>query len=201
MSGLISALIYIIQTLGGLYLLVVLLRFVLQLVQADFYNPISQFIVRATQPLTGPIRRLMPSFSRFDMASLLLVLLLQLLLMGVCLLLAGFNPLGFIGLLLVWSLLAVASLFLKVFFFALIISVIISLISPTSPHPATYLVEQICRPLLVPFRRVLPNLGMVDISPIFAFITIELIDRFALAQLLKASGLVGALKSIASPFL
>jgi len=197
MSGFSSALIYIIQTLGGLYLLVVLLRFILQLVQADFYNPLSQFILSATQPLAGPIRRIIPSLARFDAASLLLALLVQLLLMSVCVLLAGLNPLGFIGLLLLWSLLAVVSLFLKVFFFALIISVIISWVAPASRNPAAQLVGQICWPLLVPFRRLLPNMGGLDISPIFAFIAINLIDRFVLGELLSASGL----KSIASPFL
>jgi len=201
MSGLSSALIYIVQTLGGLYLLVALLRFILQLVQADFYNPLSQFILSATQPLAGPIRRIIPSVHRFDAASLLLAWLVQLLLMGVSLLLAGLNPLGFIGLLLLWSLLAVVSLFLKVFFFALIISVIISWIAPAGRNPAAQLVGQICWPLLIPFRRLLPNIGGLDISPIFAFIVINLIDRFVLGELLIASGLVGALKSIASPFL
>jgi len=201
MSGLTSALIYIIQTLGGLYLLVVLLRFILQLVQADFYNPLSQFILRATQPLAGSLRRVIPALGRFDAASLLLALLVQLLLMSASLLLAGFNPLGFFGLLLVWSLLAVVSLFLKVFFFALIISVIVSWVTPSSRNPAVHLVGQICWPLLVPFRRLLPNLGGLDISPIFAFITINLIDRFILAVLIQESGLADPLKAIASPFL
>jgi len=201
MSGLTAALIYIIQTLGGLYLLVALLRFILQWVQADFYNPLSQFILRATQPLAGPIRRIIPSIGRFDLASLLLVLLVQLLLMLVSLLLAGYNPSGLIGLLLVWSLLAVVSLFLKVFFYALIISVIISWVAPASRNPAAQLVGQICWPLLAPFRRLLPSMGGLDISPIFAFIAINLIDRFVLGALLDASGLVYPLKSIVSPFL
>ena len=64
MSGLVEALIYIIQTLGSLYLLIVLLRFILQLVRADFYNPLSQFTVKATQPLLKPLRRLIPRLLR-----------------------------------------------------------------------------------------------------------------------------------------
>ena len=75
MSGLIEALIYIIQTLGSLYLLIVLLRFILQLVRADFYNPLSQFIVKATQPLLTPLRRIIPGFAGLDLASLILALL------------------------------------------------------------------------------------------------------------------------------
>jgi len=200
MSGFTAALIYIIQTLGGLYLLVAVLRFILQLVQADFYNPLSQFIVRATQPLAGPLRRVIPSIGRLDAASLLLSIVLQLLLMSITLALAGFNPLNLLSILLLWSLLGIASLFLKVFFFALIASVIISWLAPASRNPAAQLIEQLCWPLLAPFRRFLPSLGGLDISPIFAFIAINLLDRFVLGALLQASGLVGPMKSIVGPF-
>ncbi|MDH0096442.1 YggT family protein [Ectopseudomonas hydrolytica] len=197
MSGLIEALIYIIQTLGSLYLLIVLLRFILQLVRADFYNPLSQFIVKATQPLLTPLRRIIPGFAGLDLASLVLAILVQLLLMVVTLTLMGYNVGGFILQLLVWSVIGVTSLFLKVFFFALIISVILSWVAPGSYNPGAQLVNQICEPLLVPFRKLLPNLGGLDISPIFAFITINLIDRFVIGSLAASTGLPPML----SPFL
>jgi len=197
MSGLIEALIYIIQTLGSLYLLIVLLRFILQLVRADFYNPLSQFIVKATQPLVTPLRRIIPGFAGLDLASLVLAILVQLLLMVVTLTLMGYNVGGFILQLLVWSLIGVTSLFLKVFFFALIISVILSWVAPGSYNPGAQLVNQICEPLLAPFRKLLPNLGGLDISPIFAFITINLIDRFVIGGLAASTGL----PSMLSPFL
>ncbi|MDP9942518.1 YggT family protein [Ectopseudomonas alcaliphila] len=197
MSGLIEALIYIIQTLGSLYLLIVLLRFILQLVRADFYNPLSQFIVKATQPLVTPLRRIIPGFAGLDLASLVLAILVQLLLMIVTLTLMGYNVGGFILQLLVWSLIGVTSLFLKVFFFALIISVILSWVAPGSYNPGAQLVNQICEPLLAPFRKLLPNLGGLDISPIFAFITINLIDRFVIGGLAASTGLPPML----SPFL
>src|SRR5690606_18580227 len=85
MNGLSTAVVYVIQTLGSLYLLIVLLRFVLQLVRADFYNPLSQFIVRATSPLLMPLRRIIPGFGGIDLASLVLAVLVQLLLMIVTL--------------------------------------------------------------------------------------------------------------------
>ena len=163
MSGLIEALIYIIQTLGSLYLLIVLLRFILQLVRADFYNPLSQFIVKATQPLLTPLRRIIPGFAGLDLASLILAILVQLLLMIVTLTLMGINVGGVIPQLLVWSVIGVTSLFLKVFFFALIISVILSWVAPGSYNPGAQLVSQICEPLLAPFRKLLPNLGGLDI--------------------------------------
>ena len=197
MSGLIEALIYIIQTLGSLYLLIVLLRFILQLVRADFYNPLSQFIVKATQPLVTPLRRIIPGFAGLDLASLVLAILVQLLLMVVTLTLMGYNVGGFILQLLVWSLIGVTSLFLKVFFFALIISVILSWVAPGSYNPGAQLVNQICEPLLAPFRKLLPNLGGLDISPIFAFITINLIDRFVIGGLAASTGLPPMLR----PFL
>ncbi len=183
MSGFLEAIIYIIQTLGSLYLLVVLLRFILQLVRADFYNPLSQFIVRATQPLLRPLRRIIPGFGGVDLAALVLALLLQLLLMAVVVALIGFNPLSLLPQLLVWSLLGIGSLLLKVLFFALIASVILSWIAPGNHNPGALLINQIVEPLLTPLRKVLPSLGGLDISPIFAFIAINLIDRFVLRNL------------------
>lgn len=197
MSGLIEALIYIIQTLGSLYLLIVLLRFILQLVRADFYNPLSQFVVKATKPLLTPLRRIIPGFAGLDLASLILAILVQLVLMVVTLTLMGYNVGGFILQLLVWSVIGVTSLFLKVFFFALIISVILSWVAPGSYNPGAQLVNQICEPLLAPFRRLLPNLGGLDISPIFAFIAINLADRFIIGGLAAYTGLPPML----SPFL
>lgn len=189
MAGLAEALIYIIQTLGSLYLLVVLLRFVLQLVRADFYNPLSQFTVKATQPLLKPMRRVIPGFAGLDLASLVLAVVVQLLLMIVTLTLMGYGVGGFILQLLVWSLIAVGSLMLKVFFFALIGSVILSWVAPGSHNPAAQLINQICEPLLAPFRKLMPNLGGLDISPIFAFMAIHLFDRFVLGNLVASTGM------------
>ncbi|MBM7062366.1 YggT family protein [Pseudomonas sp. UL073] len=197
MSGFVEALIYIIQTLGSLYLLIVLLRFILQLVRADFYNPLSQFVVKATQPLLKPLRRVIPGFAGLDLASLVLAVLVQLVLMVVTLTLMGYNVAGFILQLLAWSLIGVTSLFLKVFFFALIVSVILSWVAPGSYNPGAQLVNQICEPLLAPFRRLMPNLGGLDISPIFAFIAINLLDRFVIGNLAAYTGM----PKLLSPFL
>lgn len=197
MSGFAEALIYIIQTLGSLYLLIVLLRFILQLVRADFYNPLSQFTVKATQPLLKPLRRIIPGFGGVDLASLVLAVLVQLLLMVIVVLIAGYNPVA-VGLqLLVWAIIAVTSLFLKIFFFAMIISVILSWVAPGSYNPGAQLVNQICEPLLAPFRKLLPNLGGLDISPIFAFIALNLLDRFVIGNLAVMSGMPAML----SPFI
>ncbi|KHO64777.1 MULTISPECIES: YggT family protein [Pseudomonas] len=197
MNGLSTAAVYVIQTLGSLYLLIVLLRFVLQLVRADFYNPLSQFIVRATSPLLMPLRRVIPGFGGIDLASLVLAILVQLLLMIVTLALLGFGFGGNLLQLLVWSLIGVTSLFLKIFFFALIVSVILSWVAPGSHNPAAQLVHQICEPLLAPIRRFLPNLGGLDISPIFAFIALNLLDMLVIRNLAAMTHM----PQILSPFM
>ncbi|HHN0104025.1 TPA: YggT family protein [Pseudomonas aeruginosa] len=189
MIGLNTAAIYILQTLGSLYLLIVLLRFILQLVRADFYNPLSQFIVRATKPLLNPLRRIIPGFGGIDLASLVLAILIQLVLMILILMLMGYGVGVFIMQLLIWSIIAVTSLFLKVFFFALIISVILSWVAPGSYNPGAQLVNQICEPLLMPFRKLLPNLGGLDLSPIFAFLALKLIDMLVINNLAAMTGM------------
>jgi YggT family protein len=182
MIGLNTAAVYVLQTLGSLYLLIVLLRFVLQLVRANFYNPLCQFAVRATQPLLKPMRRIIPSVFGLDMSSLVLAILVQLALMALTLLLTygtTGNPLQ----LLVWSLIGVTALFLKIFFFALIISVILSWVAPGSHNPGAELVNQICEPALAPFRRILPSMGGLDISPILAFMVLKLLDMLVINNL------------------
>ena len=199
MTGLNTAVIYILQTLGSLYLLIVLLRFILQLVRADFYNPLSQFVVRATQTLVRPLRRLIPGLAGLDLASLILAIIVQLLLMALTLLLMGYGAdiLGLAGQLLIWSIIGVTSLFIKVFFFALIVSVILSWVAPGSYNPGAQLVNQLCEPVLAPFRKLIPNLGGLDISPIFAFIALNLIDMLVIGNLAAMTGMPRQL----SPFM
>lgn len=201
MSGLTEALIYILQTLGQLYLMVALLRFIAQLVRADFYNPLCQFTVKATQPLLAPLRRIIPSVAGIDLAGLVLVLLLQFVLIAVVLSLAGVSVVQILPSVLAWTFISVASLFLKIFFYALIISVILSWVAPGSSNPGAQLTYQICEPLLAQIRKVLPDLGGIDISPIFAFIAINLIERFILGNLAVSTGLVGPIRAMVSPFL
>ena len=182
MIGLNTAAVYVLQTLGSLYLLIVLLRFVLQLVRANFYNPLCQFAVKATQPLLKPLRRIIPSLFGLDMSSLVLAILVQLALMALTLLLT-FGTTGNPLQLLIWSLIGVTALFLNIFFYALIISVILSWVAPGSHNPGAELVNQICEPALAPFRKILPNLGGLDISPILAFMVLKLIDMLVINNL------------------
>ena len=187
MSGLNGAAIFVIQTLGSLYLLIVLLRFILQLVRANFYNPLCQFTVRATQPLLKPMRRVIPSLFGLDMSSLVLAILVQMVIFAVVLTLSymSFNILE----LLAWALIGVFTLFLKVFFFAIIISVILSWVAPGGASPAAELVNQITEPALAPFRRILPSMGGLDISPILAFMVIQLLQSYVIPPLAMYVGM------------
>ena len=182
MIGLSTAAVFILQTLGSLYLLIIMLRFILQLVRANFYNPLSQFAVRATQPLLKPMRRIIPSLFGLDMSSLVLAILVQMALMALILLLL-YGTIGNPVQLLIWSLIGVTALFLNIFFYALIISVILSWVAPGSHNPGAELINQICDPFLAPFRRILPNLGGLDISPILAFMALKLLDMLVINNL------------------
>ena len=181
MLGLNDAAIFVIQTLGSLYLLIVLLRFILQLVRANFYNPLCQFAVKATQPLLKPLRRVIPSMFGLDMSSLVLALIVQMVLIAVILALKGFMVDWL--LLVPWALIALFSLFLNILFWAMIISVILSWVAPGSHNPGAELVQQITEPVLAPFRRIIPNLGGLDISPIFAFIALQLLQSWLIPRL------------------
>jgi len=191
MNALSEILGYLVQTLLSLYLLTMLLRFVLQLVRADFYNPICQFLVKVTNPLVIPLRRVLPGFGGLDMASLVLALLLQL--AGIVALLL-INGLGLpnILLLLLWSVIGLIGLLVNIYFFALLAMIILSWVAPGSNHPAIYLLHQITEPVMAPFRKALPSMGGMDFSPILVFILINVI-QIALRHMAAGVGLHPAL--------
>jgi YggT family protein len=182
---------YLVQTAIGIYLLIMVMRFILQLVLADFYNPICQFLVRATNPLVVPLRRILPARGRIDAASFLLAVLIQLLGIVVMLLMNGLSLPG-PSLLIAWSVVAVIGLVVKIYFFALLGMIILSWIAPGSANPAAYLMYQITEPVMAPFRRVLPAMGGLDFSPILVFILINVV-QIALRNFAAGLGLHPAL--------
>lgn len=165
----------IVQTLGSLYLLVVMLRFLLQQARADFYNPISQFIVKATNPLLIPLRRVIPGLMGIDLAAIVLALVVQFLVieLGALILLGGLiNPL----VALMWSAVGLLALTANIYFWGLLIMVIASWVAPHSSNPALRLVLQLVEPVMAPFRKLLPDMGGIDISPIFAFLALNVVQ-------------------------
>ncbi len=165
-----SPFISLVTIICNLYLFIVLLRLVLQLTRADFYNPISQGVVKATSPLILPLRKVIPAIGRLDTASLVLALAVQFLTVLLVVLLKGayLPPVGY-------AIHTVAGTFyhlLNLYFGAMLISVILSWVAPGANHPGAMLVGQITAPLYRAVQRVIPPLGGLDISPIFIFLGI-----------------------------
>ena len=123
-SNLLNAVIFITQTIVGLYLMFVLLRFLMQISRVDYYNPISQGIVKLTDPLCAPMRRLLPALGRIDTATLIVAIFLQLIIICVVMKISG--GLVFDVRYFAWALLGLAALTCDIYFFALLISVIVS---------------------------------------------------------------------------
>ncbi len=191
MTAMNEIIIYLVQTALSLLLLVMLLRFLLQLVRADFYNPISQFVAKVTNPFVLPLRKIIPSFGSIDLASLLLSVLLQLAGVVSILLLNGVALPSMLPLL-IWSALGVAGLLVNIYFFALLAMIILSWVASGSKNPAIYLLYQITEPVMAPVRKILPAMGGLDFSPILVFIVINII-QIALGHIANSVGLVPGL--------
>ena len=163
---------FLINTLFGLYILLVMLRFLLAAVRADFYNPVSQFLVKVTNPPLLALRRFIPSAGKIDTSSLVLMLALQLLSLILVSLLRGM-PLA-IWPLLVLSVRELVALALNVFLFSIFIQVIISWVNPGTYNPVVSLLYSLTEPVLRPCRRLLPPISGLDLSPLVALIAIQL---------------------------
>ncbi len=177
-----NTLTFIIESLAGLYILIVLMRFLLQYLRADFYNPLSQFIVKATQPILRPMRRYIPGYTGIDLSALLLMLALQILEIALVHLITH-QPVGIIGLLV----LAAAQLLMMtsyVFMFAVFILVILSWIQPQGYNPLVGLMQTFANPLMRPARRLIPPMGGMDLSPIAVLLGLGIIQRLFIAPLL-----------------
>jgi len=164
----ISALTFIIQAFAQLYLLVLLLRLWLPWFRADFRNPIAQAILRLTSPLVVPVRRVIPPIGRLDTATVIIAIAIQYLTILVLFALqkvsAGILPIA------LTAVVDLALLSIRLFIFAIIIGIVLSWIAPHTHNPATMFIRNISEPLLRPFRRFTPELGGIDISPVFAII-------------------------------
>lgn len=165
------ALIYLISTITDLYVTAILLRLLLQWVKADFYNPLSQFLVKVTNPVLVPARRLIPSVGKLDTASVVVMLLLELLQLVVIGLLSK-TDFGF-QFLLLFAVRKLLIALLLTYFVLIIARVIISWFANQSRHPLIPLVYQLTEPVLRPIKKLLPSLGGVDLSPLLALIALR----------------------------
>ena len=176
-----SALAQIFNTIAGLYLLFVVARFLLQLAKADFYNPISQAVFRATDPVVRVFRSFIPGYRGIDFSSLILAFIVQFIAISVTILLYG-GAIPSVGFIITWSFIGVLNFIILFYYYALIASIVMSFVMMFSgnmnPHPILLLVWQITEPIMAPFRRVIPPMGGLDFSPIFIFLIIGLIRNF-----------------------
>ncbi len=183
MTGFTSTLIYIIKLLGEIYISIILLRFLLQMVRADFYNPISQFIVKVTHPLLKPLRLIIPSIGRQDTASLVLAYLVQMVLTSILFLIIG-KPLGaFIAKVPIIALINLLETGFYLLFLLFIGNAILSWIAPDSRAPAAILIQQICYFILAPLRRFIPPIGIFDITPMIALLLLLFLNNFIIGAL------------------
>ena len=164
---------FLITTLFSLYILAVMLRFLLGTVRADFYNPVSQFLVRITNPFLVPMRKVIPSMGKFDTSALLLMLVLQLLSLGVIIMLRGVSvP---VLALLLTAIVELLLLAINVFIFAIVIQVILSWVNPGTYNPVNALLHSLTQPLLGPIQRLMPPVSGIDLSPLFALIGLQVL--------------------------
>ena len=173
-SNISNALLFLVDTAFGLYIIAVLLRFVLQASGGSFYNPIAQFLVRITDPVLRPMRMVIPRWGQFDMAAVVVMLILAFLNIEAVLLLIGIE--ARIGSIIVWSLFKVVALGCNLYFFSILVQAILSWFSPGMHSQASVILWDINEPLLRPVRQILPPLGGLDLSPLVVLIVLQVVN-------------------------
>ncbi len=151
-------------------------RFLLQACRVDFYNPLAQGFIKATDPVLQPLRKVLPGYRNLDIASLLAAILADLIMIFAIGALAD-QMMGSVLQILVTAIIAVALLIVRIFWWSILIVIVSSFIAQGSHHPALNLLQQITEPLLGPARRLLPPMGGLDFSPILVFLLLGVVER------------------------
>jgi YggT family protein len=181
--------VFLIDTLFSLYILAIMLRFLLQWIRADFYNPVSQFLVKITHPPLRVMRRFIPSIGRVDSSSLVLALLLQMA--------ANFSILAVKGLsisivaLLLLSLTHLLKMLLDIYVYAIIASALLSWSAAGNYSAISSILYSLTEPLLSVCRKILPDTGSIDLSPLVALILLQVAKMMILPPLQELAGLLG----------
>ena len=162
---------YLVGTLIDLYVTAVMLRLLLQWARADFYNPVCQFLVKLTNPVLTPLRRVLPAIGKLDTASVVLMIALEIFSVWIV------SRIGAADLaipqIVSFALIKLMATLLWILFFLIIVSVILSWVGAQMRHPVIPLVYQLTEPVLRPFRKVIPPIAGLDLSPLFALIAIR----------------------------
>ena len=171
------------STLTGIYLFAVLLRFLLQVAKADFYNPVSQAVIQITDPIVRILRTVIPGYKGIDFSSLVLAFVIEVIAICVLITLYGGTIPG-IGYIITWAFVGVVLFIVSIYYYAILASIIMSFVmmfsGSTNPHPLLLLVWQLTEPVMAPVRKIIPSMGGLDFSPIIIFIAIQIIQNFIL---------------------
>ena len=184
-----QAIAFVIKALGSLLVAVFMLRLMLQLTRANFRNPVAQGIVRLTNWLIMPLRKVLPPVGKVDLASVIAVILAET--VSIVLLsavrgfglpalpeLAGAAVLG-------TTITAIDLWCIVVFVYALI-----SMVAPTGDSPLTGPLTSLAEPLLRPVRRLLPALGGFDFSPVIVIIGLQALRILLLGEWPQVAALI-----------
>jgi len=173
-----NPLIFLIETLLDIYIVIVLLRFIMQLVHADFYNPISQFIVKVTNKPVAILRKFIPGFRGIDLSTLIFVIALIFLKTLLIATLKGISP--SVVALLIYTAHDLIQLGFNVFIFAIFVKILLSWLNPDPYNPVVGLLTSLTNPILLPARKLLPPFGGLDLSPMIALIGLMFVKRVVL---------------------
>ncbi len=184
-----NPIVFLIDTVVSLYVLAILLRFLFQWTRVDFYNPISQFLVKVTHPPLKLLRRVVPSIGKIDMASLVLALALQILADFLILALQG--EIAGITALVLYSFKQLVEMVLNIFVFAVFARAILSWFDPGNYNPASSILQRLTEPLLSICRKVIPDLGGIDLSPLVALVFLQLAKMMILPPISQLALLLG----------
>lgn len=172
---------FLISTALELYTMVMLLRIWMQWARCDFYNPLAQFVVKATQPIVGPLRRILPSMGPIDTASLVMAFVLSLIKSMALFMVITFQPIIWIAALLI----LIKTIGLLVFW-VLLVMALMSWVS-RGRSPVEYVLMQLTEPLLSPIRRMLPAMGGIDFSPMVLVLLLYVLNM-GMMELLQSTG-------------
>ncbi len=173
---------FLIDTVIGLYTLIVMLRFLFQLTRADYHNPISQIVVKLSNPPLVRLRRVVPSLPGIDTAAVVLLLILEMCRIAGINLLSGHSP-AIVGLVLL-SVGELLKLAIYIIIFSIFIRAILSWFSGAGYTPVLRLMHTFTEPVLKTFRRLLPVTGGLDFSPIAVFIVFMVVLKIVVQPLL-----------------
>ena len=177
-----NALNFTIEAILGFYLIIVILRFLFQLFRVDFRNPISQMVVKLTTPPLQLLRRFIPGLFGIDFASVVLILFIGFIKTFLLSMFSGYP--ANVGAVFIISLAETINTITWVFILTLLASVVLSWVAPHSHHPAARMVNDLSEPILKPFRRIIPPIQGIDLTPILAFLALNLVTKLVVHPLM-----------------